>query len=71
MPDQLMSRVKQVIAYRNITFKSLVIDALEESLKEEKVPFLLRDASVGYNAHGAGAISADAINKAIDENRVE
>jgi predicted nucleic acid-binding protein len=71
MPDQLMSRVKQVIAYRNITFKSLVIDALEQSLNEEKVPFVLRDASVGYNAHGAGPISADAINKAIDENRGE
>lgn len=26
MPDKLMSRVKQVIAKRNITFRTLVID---------------------------------------------
>ena len=69
MPDKLMSRVKQVIAKRNITFRTLVIDALEQSLNEDKPPFILRDAAAGYDVHGKGGVSSKAINDAIDENR--
>jgi hypothetical protein len=69
MPDKLMSRVKQVVAQRNITFRALVIDALEQSLNVEKAPFVLREASVGYDTHGKGGVSSETINNAIDENR--
>ena len=69
MPDKLMSKVKKVAAERNTTFRALVIDALENSLNEEKAPFVLREASAGYNVHGKGGVSSDVINNAIDENR--
>jgi len=69
MPDKLMYKVKQVIAKRNTTFRALVIDALENSLNEEKAPFVLRDASAGYNVNGKGKVSSETINNAIDENR--
>lgn len=47
----------------------LLIDALEQLLNQEKAPFVLRDASVGYDASGEKGVSSEVINKAIEENR--
>ena len=69
MPDKLMSRVKCVIAQRKITFRSLVIDALENSLNEDNPLFVLRDASAGYNVERKSSVATKTINRAIDENR--
>lgn len=70
MPEKLMLKVKRVVAERKTTFRALVIDALEQSLSEEKAPFVLRDASVGYDARGEERVSSETINTAIDENRI-
>jgi hypothetical protein len=73
MPDDLMKRVKQETARRQITFRTLVIDAVEKALENEPEPFVLREAAAGYNPKkksnkGAG-LSSDQVNKAIDQLR--
>ena len=62
-----MARVKLRLAERKVTFRALVITALEQVLAEESRPFQLRDASVGGGSRET--VSAEVINRAIDEQR--
>lgn len=59
------------MAERGITFRSLVIEALETSMEEKQPakPFVLRDASAGYTTAKAKGVSSRTINKALDELR--
>ncbi len=66
MPDSLMDRVKTCLAKRKVTFRGLVISALEQALQEDPKPFKLRDASVGS---GRKKVSNAEINAAIDAQR--
>jgi hypothetical protein len=52
-----------------MTFRALVIDALERALEEPSRSFRLRDASVGTNAKGSKTLSASSIDRAIDRQR--
>jgi len=47
LPDTLVKRIKYHTANKKVTFRSLVITALEKELSAEKKSFRLRDASVG------------------------
>ena len=67
LPESLMTRIKRCLAERKITFRSLVISALEQALEEERKSFQLRDASVGEPSREV--VSSDVINRAIDEQR--
>ncbi len=67
LPDSLMARVKNRTREGNMTFRSLVISALEKTLEEDAEPFTLRDAAVGDS--GQETVSADAINQLIDDHR--
>lgn len=70
MPDNLFRRAKSVMAKRRMTFRSLVIDALEQALDEQRPePFVLREASAGYKVNKRGGVSNHDINRAIDETR--
>ena len=66
LPDALMDRVKACLATRKLTFRALVISALEQALQEDPKPFKLRDVSVGG---GTRTVSGTEINHAIDEQR--
>lgn len=66
VPDDLLKRARPVLAERNMTFRALVIDAVERAIRDPLVPFKLRDASAG---EGGGGVSPKAINRAIDEAR--
>jgi hypothetical protein len=67
LPESLMNRVKSCLAQRKMSFRALVISALEEALEEESKPFKLRDASAGQPS--GERVSSEAINRAIDEQR--
>jgi hypothetical protein len=54
-----------------MTFRDLVTDAVERELSERNKPFVLRDASAGYDAQPGAEVSANAVNKAIDSIREE
>ncbi|MBU0679324.1 MAG: hypothetical protein KJ626_14590 [Verrucomicrobia bacterium] len=69
MPDNLMTRAKRVMVERKITFRALVIDALEQVLQEKQKPFILKEAAAGYDAGGGARVSAEKINRAIDDMR--
>lgn len=69
MPDVLMEKVRAVLARRNLTFRALVIDAVERAIEGDPGPFLLRDASAGFAARKDRRISETAINQAIDDIR--
>lgn len=70
MPDALFRRAKTVMAKRGMTFRSLVIDALEQALDENRSKaFVLREASAGYAVNKKSGVSSHAINKEIDEIR--
>ena len=70
MPDALFRRAKVRMAERGVTFRSLVIDAVEQALAERPAsPFVLREASAGYGAGRKEKVSRKAINRAIDEGR--
>jgi len=70
MPDALFRRAKMVMAKRGMTFRSLVIDALEQALDENRSKaFVLREASAGYAVDKKGGVSRQNINKKIDEIR--
>jgi hypothetical protein len=70
MPDALFRRAKVRMAERRVTFRSLVIDAVERSLAEKPArPFVLREASAGYVADRKEKVSRKAVNRAIDESR--
>ncbi|MFK5924850.1 MAG: hypothetical protein QM496_21945 [Verrucomicrobiota bacterium] len=47
LPDTLMEQIKFHTSNKKVTFRSLLITALEKELSAEKKPFCLRDASVG------------------------
>lgn len=66
IPDALMERVKRAAARRKTTLRRLVLDALEQSLKQKPERFELRDASVGSSS---ATVDAGRINHAIDELR--
>ena len=66
LPESLMARVRTWMAERNVTFRSLVISALEQALQQNTEPFHLRDASVGDSQK---TVSNQTINRAIDEQR--
>ena len=68
VPDDLLTRVKPLLAERKITFRALVIDAVERAIEAPPVSFRLRDASAGHSGEGA-MVSSEAINRAIDEAR--
>jgi Arc/MetJ family transcription regulator len=67
IPDALMARVKQRLGGHRLTFRSLVITALEDALREDRKPFRLRDASCGMLT--GSTVSSAEINNAIDEQR--
>lgn len=70
MPEDLFRRAKSVMAKRGMTFRSLVIDALEQTLVDDRQkPFVLREASAGYSAGKRGGVSSKAVNQAINETR--
>lgn len=69
MPDSLMKRAKGAMAKRGMTFRALVIDALEQSLRDHPEPFVLKEASAGYKARKGAGVSGEQINQAIDELR--
>jgi hypothetical protein len=66
MPDDLLKRVRPLLAERKMTFRALVIDAIDRVIEARPVPFKLRDASAGEDSAG---VSSEAINRAIDEAR--
>ena len=66
IPAALMERVKRAAARRKTTLRRLVLDALEQSLKQKSERFELRDAAVGSSV---ATVDAAAINRAIDEQR--
>ena len=68
VPDDLLKRARLLLAERKMTFRALVIDAVERALESPAVPFRLRDASVG-DAGDRSGVSSKAINRAIDEAR--
>ena len=67
LPDGLLRRVKRRLAERKMTFRSLVISALEQTLAEDSQSFTLRDASIGNPDDTL--VSNAAINDAIDAQR--
>jgi hypothetical protein len=66
MPEDLLRRVRPLLAERKMTFRALVIDALDRVIEARPSSFRLRDASVGEDNAG---VSSEAINRAIDEAR--
>ena len=66
MPDDLLRRIRPLLAERKMTFRALVIDALDRVIETRPVSFRLRDASVGEDSAG---VSSEAINRAIDTAR--
>jgi hypothetical protein len=69
MPDSLLRRVKKVMIKRKMTFRALVIDALERTLEEPSKTFQLRDASVGSRTDRSEPLSVDEVNRSIDAQR--
>ena len=68
VPDDLLKRMKPVLAERKMTFRALVIDAVERVIQAPPAAFRLRDASVGDAGEGT-TVSSGAINRAIDAAR--
>ena len=50
MPDDLFRRLKPLLAERKMTFRALVIDAVERAIDAPSAAFRLRDASAGHPA---------------------
>lgn len=67
LPDNLVKRIKARTAEKNVTFRSLVIAALEKELAEKSGSFQLRDASVG--ACKKLPVSNETINRYLDASR--
>ena len=68
VPDDLLKRVKPLLVERKMSFRALVIDAVERAIEVPAASFRLRDASAGQAGDGA-AVSSEAINRAINEAR--
>ena len=64
----MLKRVKPLLAERKMTFRALVIDAVERAIEVPVASFRLRDASAGHAGEGP-AVSSEAINGAINEAR--
>ena len=69
MPDEIMARARRAMAKRHVTFRELVVDALQTSLRDDSPPFVLRDAAAGVSRSRQAGVSSEAINRAIDEQR--
>ena len=67
IPDALLERARPLLAARQMTLKSLVVDALERLIGTEAPSFKLRDASVGYASGEGKKVSNDEINRTLDE----
>ncbi len=67
LPDPLMQQAKHRMAEKGITFRALVIHALEQELSTSRKDFQLRDASVGDPS--AKNLNSEEINQAIDQQR--
>ncbi len=67
LPESLMDRVKSRLSEQKLTFRALVIAALEQALHDEPKPFLLRDVAVGP-ASGE-KVSNATINRTMDDQR--
>lgn len=68
VPDDLLKRVRPLLAERKMTFRALVIDAVERVIQAPSATFRLRDASAGHTDEET-AVSSEAINCAIDAAR--
>jgi hypothetical protein len=68
VPDDLLKRMKPILAERKMTFRALVIDAVERAIEVPVSTFRLRDAAAG-NATDDMPVTSEAINRAIDEMR--
>jgi hypothetical protein len=68
VPDDLLKRVRLLLAERKMTFRALVIDAVERAIEAPSAAFRLRDASAGHTGTGP-AVSSAAVNRAIDAAR--
>ena len=62
-----MDRAKRCMLERKVTFRALVISALEQAMAEDAEPFVLQDAAAGTT--GRVSVSCEAINQAIDDQR--
>ena len=67
LPDSLMNRVKLRLSEQKLSFRALVISALEQALHDEPKPFRLRDAAVG--AASDEKVSNATINRVMDDQR--
>ncbi len=68
VPDDLLKRARPLLAERKMTFRALVIDAVERAIEAPSVSFTLRDAAAGYPGDDGG-VSSESINRAIDQAR--
>ena len=68
VPDDLLKRARPLLAERKMTFRALVIDAIERVIETPAGSFRLRDASAGF-AGDDGGVSSESINHAINEAR--
>lgn len=69
LPDSLLKRLRPILAERNMTLRSFVIDSIEQAMRVEPTAFRLRDASAGYDPQPGESVSSEAINRAIDNQR--
>lgn len=69
VPDPVLRRLKRLAAARGTTVRALVLEAVDMSLRAKAPPFVLRDASAGPPDAGDTAVSAAAVNDAIDDLR--
>lgn len=65
MPDPILVEVKALAARQGTTVRAIVIESLQARLNQKHSHFSLRDVSFGDGPE----VSADAINRAIDEGR--
>ena len=69
VPDDLLKRIRPILADRQMTLRELVINAIERAIKTPPVSFRLRDSLVGY-AGDDGGVSSELIDRAINETRM-
>ena len=71
IPDPLMAKVKERLHRQKITFRTLVVAALEAELaKDERgAGFRLRDAAAGEPFGESGRVTSEEVNAAIDGQR--
>jgi len=67
LPDKLVKRIKACTAERKVTFRALVVAALEKELAEDQGPFQLRDASAGVTKKSP--VPNEVITRHLDASR--